>query len=436
MNNFMPDIPRFYTAFAEWLACMIFILPLKKRTGKIQTAFIMTGALLIQGVFLVLTGSLSLCLWIPCMIMAVGLMFGYICLAGQLTIRETGYCCARAFILAEFMASLEWQLCSFGWKLLFGQNILARGLLLMAVYVLCILVMYYLEKPLITAGILKQVTWKETGFAVGIAALIFAFSNLSYLSVESPFSASILRDIFNVRTLVDLVGIAVLHAYQSRICEYTAEKELASINLLLRSQYDQYRNYQDSLDLIHMKYHDLKHQIAGLRAETDEQKRKDWLDVMEEEISAFESLNKTGNQVLDTILAAKIFHCRRKKIQISCVADGKLLDFMHVTDICSIFGNALDNAIESVILLPEEEKRLIHLTVSAKKNFVFIKVENYCEEKVEVNEHGILPTSKADKNNHGFGIKSICYAVQKYDGSVNFGVKNNWFELSILIPLT
>ena len=50
----MPDIPRFYTAFAEWLACMIFILPLKKRTGKIQTAFIMTGALLIQGVFLVL----------------------------------------------------------------------------------------------------------------------------------------------------------------------------------------------------------------------------------------------------------------------------------------------------------------------------------------------------------------------------------------------
>lgn len=75
----------------------------------------------------------------------------------------------------------------------------------------------------------------------------------------------------------------------------------------------------------------------------------------------------------------------------------------------------------------EEEKRLIHLTVSAKKKFVFIKVENYCEEKVEVNEHGILPTSKADKDNHGFGIKSICYAVQKYDGGVNFGVKNNWF---------
>ena len=37
-----------------------------------------------------------------------------------------------------------------------------------------------------------------------------------------------------------------------------------------------------------------------------------------------------------------------------CVVDGKLLDFIHVMDICSIFGNALDNAIEHVILIPEE----------------------------------------------------------------------------------
>ena len=48
---------------------------------------------------------------------------------------------------------------------------------------------------------------------------------------------------------------------------------------------------------------------------------------MEKEISAFENISRTGNQVLDTILAAKIFHCRKNHIQITCVADGKLLDF-------------------------------------------------------------------------------------------------------------
>ena len=77
---------------------------------------------------------------------------------------------------------------------------------------------------------------------------------------------------------------------------------------------------------------------------------------MEEELSVFENMSKTGNQVLDTILAAKIFHCRKNHIQITCVADGKVLDIMHVIDLCSFFGNALDNAIKHVILIPEERK--------------------------------------------------------------------------------
>ncbi len=47
------------------------------------------------------------------------------------------------------------------------------------------------------------------------------------------------------------------------------KKELSAMNVILKSQYDQYRNYQDSLDLIQMKYHDLKHQITALRAESD-----------------------------------------------------------------------------------------------------------------------------------------------------------------------
>ena len=61
------------------------------------------------------------------------------------------------------------------------------------------------------------------------------------------------------------------------LCEYIAEKELSAMNVILKSQYEQYRNYQDSLDLIQMKYHDLKHQITALRAESDEEKRKNGL---------------------------------------------------------------------------------------------------------------------------------------------------------------
>lgn len=212
------------------------------------------------------------------------------------------------------------------------------------------------------------------------------------------------------------------------------EKELSAINATLKSQYEQYRYFQESMEMVHIKYHDLQHQIAGLRAVTDAGERKEWLDTMEKDLKTYESLNKTGNQVLDTLLASKIHNCMKNDVRITCVADGKLLNFMHVTDICTIFGNALDNAIESVVMLPDPAQRLIHISVSGKKGFLFIKIENYCNEKVEIKDK--LPvTTKPDKRNHGFGLKSIRYSAEKYGGTISVSMEKNWFELNVLIPL-
>ena len=399
------DIPRIYTAIAEWGSCLVYLYILKKENMK--SVHFLIGSLFMlamQSIFLTLTGSVTEILWIPCMMIAAGMMYGFLMVGGNMKPLGAAYCCARAFVLAEFAASLQWQMVSIvqAWG---NQSLGVEILITMVVFGGCFTIDIYLEKDL-----------------------------LSFLNENAPFASRERADIFSIRTLIDFGGIAILHAYQSRISEYVAEKELSVMNVMLKSQYDQYRNYQDSLDLIQMKYHDLKHQITGLRAESDEEKRKKWIDSMEKEIAAFENISRTGNQVLDTILAAKIFHCRKNHIQITCVADGKLLDHMHVTDICSIFGNALDNAIEHVILIPDPEKRLIHLTVSAQKGFVFIKIENYCEAEISKNEEDLITTTKKDSKNHGFGLKSIRKAVEKYDGSVVFGVQQNWFELKILLP--
>lgn len=432
--QYYQDIPRIYTALAEWGACMVYLYLIKKEKFS-QPVFWLISLLVvtIQMVFLYFSGGLPVTFWIPCMILAAGIMYGFLLLEGELSAMAAAYCCARAFLLAEFTASLEWQVFAFLQSLGYGF-VWLQILLLVMVYGGCFWSVVCLERSTLSSDYLKQLTVREVSAALGIAVAIFAFSNLSFLYSNLPFTSSHRADIFTIRTLVDFGGIAVLFAYQSRICDYMSERELSSMNAILKSQYDQYRNYQDSLDLFHVKYHDLKHQITALRMETDEEKRKKWLDAMEEELCAFESINKTGNQVLDTILAAKLFHCRKNRIQITCVADGKLLDFIHVTDICSIFGNALDNAIEHVIMIPEEEKRLIHVSVSAKRNFVFIKIENYCEAVIVKNEHSLITTTKMDKHNHGFGLRSIISAAEKYGGSVDFGQNHNWFEVKILIP--
>ncbi len=439
--QYYPDIPRICTALAQWGACMTYLFLIKKELFKNLKFWVCSVVMLaVQTVFLVWSGVFELVLWLLCMFVAVGLMYGFIKLAGGISYLAAGYCCIKAFILAEFSASLEWQLMMY----VGGQQMkhilfwTVNTVLIFVIYGACFAGTVHLERKVFSSDYLRRLTVRETLASIGIAAAVFAFSNLSFLYAERqggmPFTGTTRADIFFIRTLVDFGGLAVLFIYQSRIYDFIVERELSAMNMLLKSQYDQYRNYQDSMEFIHIKYHDLKHQIAGLRCETDEEKRKKWIDAMEEEVSTFANAQRTGNQVLDTILAAKIFHCRKNNISITCVADGMLLDFIHVTDICSIFGNALDNAIEHVTMIPDKEKRLIHVTVSSKKGFVLIKFENYCETPVQKDERALIRTTKADKKNHGYGLSSIRATAEKYGGIVDFEQENDWFYLNILMP--
>ena len=196
----------------------------------------------------------------------------------------------------------------------------------------------------------------------------------------------------------------------------------------------QYKLSKESIDLVNRKYHDLKHQIAVLRAEGNVEKRNAYLDEMENEIKIHEAQKKTGNEILDTLLTSKSLYCMKHHIDITCVADGTLLSFMDIMDICTIFGNALENAIECELKISDKEKRLIHMAVFAQKQFVIISIENYCEEEIHL-EEGIPLTSKKDYAYHGFGIKSIQYSVQKYGGTISVGKEKNWFKLVAMIPL-
>ena len=203
---------------------------------------------------------------------------------------------------------------------------------------------------------------------------------------------------------------------------------------ILEMQYRNYQLSQESIDLVNQKYHDLKHQITLLKAEANSEKSTRYLEQMEKEIKSYEAQNKTGNKVLDAVLTSKSLYCQNKGIGLTCVADGTLLNFIAEMDISALFGNVLDNAIESVEKLDAPEKRLIHLYVAQQKNFLCIKIENYCEEKLTF-RNGMPQTTKKDKRFHGFGMKSIQSTVKKYGGSVTSEMRDSWFELRILIPL-
>ena len=430
---YLPDIPRLYTALAEWMACLIFILPFKKRFSPAVTGCLVAGAFGIQSVFLISTGGVRLIFWIPCMIFAVFLMVAFVFCCCEIRLTDAAYFGMIAFVAAEFMASAGWQILCYTGKEAW-MSWWQQGMAILLIYGVLVVILYKILHVHLPKDGQMEITRREYFSGLLISIAVFAVSNMSYVNVNTPFTGRYSFEMGNIRTIVDVAGIAILYAHLIQCCELRVRKELEAVQNVLQNQYAQYKQSKESIELINYKYHDLKHQIAVLRSEADPGKREAFLDKMEADIKKYESQNKTGNKVLDTVLTTKSLYCAKNNITFTCVADGTLLDFMEVMDICSIFGNALDNAIECELKIPDKEKRLIHVSVSKQKNFLLLRFENYYDTELNY-QGGALITTKRDKEFHGYGLKSIRYTVNKYDGAVSIDTKENWFDLKILIPV-
>ncbi len=431
---FLSDIPRAYTALAEWLACLVCILPCRKKLSNIKLVIALFIGFLVQFSFQILAGTLNIAFWVPCMIIAVVLMFLLIFICTKVSLFDAGYICARAFILAEFSASFGWQIyCNFVLNYINDASFISL-ITIITTYACIYLIYFFLQirKPL--ENEIYETNIKELATIYVVVVAVFIVNNINFIFLDINASAEIHKNLLYVRTLVDFCGIIMLYAHEEQRRDIKLSNRVKAMDYILKKQYEMFEQSRENMDLINMKYHDLKHQINVIKAETDLTKRDSYLSHMYKSISSYETENKTGHPILDVVLSSKAAICIEKNINLTCVADGKLLNFIDAMDICTIFGNTLDNAIESVERLMDFEKRMIKLAVYKQHSFLMMRFENYFEDTISFNEDGIPKTTKKDRNFHGFGIKSIKNVVAKYDGSVTINAEGNWFILRILIP--
>ena len=420
----VPDIPRLYTALAECLATLLYARQLaprySARHSTVNSLIWMAGL----AVFMQLTGSVPLVLWLPCMVAAIGSMYLFLWRTCETTPLEAGYYCARAFILAELAASAVWQLHCALWPQRAGRDPLAV-LLLVLVYGVLFTAVYWMEKRRSTQPAKLHITPLGMLTAVIMAITVFAVSNLSFVNNNEATMS-----IRYIRTLVDLAGVLILTVQHEQLRESALHSELTAMDDVLRRQYEQYRQSKENIKLINRRYHELKVQIATIRAERDQAKQDAALAAMESDIRRYEAENKTGNPVLDTLLTAKSLYCQQHGINMTCVADGKLLDFLSTGEICTIVGTALDNATESVAAEPDPEKKLIRVAIYAQNGFVMLRFENYCAQPVELGPDG-LPLRSA---HGGYDLKSVRAAAEAHGGTLTLHWENEWFTLRVLLP--
>lgn len=239
-----------------------------------------------------------------------------------------------------------------------------------------------------------------------------ALNNPNYLGVGLEIISSI---------LVIIVSFLLFHINK-------VINEKAIIDQLLNENKHQYELKKTSISAINQKCHDLKHQIRALK-EMGGVEKDEMLTQLEQDVLIYDTRIETDNEALNTIMMEKNLLCLSKNIRMSFMGNGKNLSRLNTIDIYTLFGNAIDNAIEAVIGL-EEKFRSIDIFLEAVGDKTKITISNYFSGEINKDGDKIL-TIKENKEYHGFGLASMQNIAEKYSGTFKVEVEDNIFTLSI-----
>ena len=195
-------------------------------------------------------------------------------------------------------------------------------------------------------------------------------------------------------------------------------------------QRDYYKERIAEEERVRAIYHDLKNHLLVMESRQNTEETRQMAQTLRSQIADYEDYVHTGNEFLDIILKDKAAKARERQIDFSALVDFKGMDFLEPLDTSTIFGNAIDNAMEASEQLPEED-RLVTVKAERVRDMLLITVEN----NTPPGTQSIGGTTKSDRFVHGFGIPNIKKAVEKYAGQCSVRPKDGTYLLKILIPI-
>ena len=198
----------------------------------------------------------------------------------------------------------------------------------------------------------------------------------------------------------------------------------------LQQQFAYYQEKMKDEERVRSIYHDLKNHLLVMESSQNTKETRQMAETLRAQIADYEDYVHTGNEFLDIILKDKAAKAREKQIDFSAMVDFHGIGFMEPLDISTIFGNAIDNAIEASENLPEY-KRLITVKAERVRDMLLITIKN----NMSPGSHLTEQTTKKDRFLHGFGLPNIRKAVERYGGQCSIKTENGMFILKILIPI-
>lgn len=278
--------------------------------------------------------------------------------------------------------------------------------------------------------IYKKWQIRETHPISNIGAFLFLLMVLTFMG----YINSVASDLENLKLMIgiDLFSLGMvlflysfLYLYSKNMHEKRIKDSLEQKIKIEREHYQLLEEYNDKTRMIR---HDIKHLLTELYHMKDSD-RDLLLKKKLKELEKGKNKLYTRHAHINYLLNEKLGQIEIPEEKVEIICDVPLTLPMEHGDLGVLLGNVFDNMIEALIKIPVEEREC-RILVFKEDQLLKIKVSNTFE-SIEEN----FQTSKKDKENHGFGLKSISEITKRYKGVLNIKTEGSIFSIDIVLPL-
>ena len=181
--------------------------------------------------------------------------------------------------------------------------------------------------------------------------------------------------------------------------------------------------------------HDMKNHVialSGLVERSEWAKIADYLKQMEQCADPGAGAEATGNSAVDALLYQKRKLAEKNNILWECDVQIPPACGIPEFDLCVLFGNLLDNALEACGKLSPGEDRWIRVQARPIKKCFLLEIKN-CTDLEHMD--AVRSAGKHPVHGHGIGLLNVQDVLRKYNGTLHMDLKDHLFVVSALLPL-
>ncbi len=273
------------------------------------------------------------------------------------------------------------------------------------------------------------------GYAVFILLMFFMLINL----VDHPEAEQVIQGIL-VAFLIAFCLLIPFYIIKGQVSNYYQSTNEYQ-EFFLQEQLKTLERYKAAEEETRRIRHDMKNNlscISMLIKEDKTQEASDYIEGLLQDISLLSPKVVTGDEMLNCVFSAKLDWMQQENITFEI--DGVLdrgLDWKPI-DICKVFANAIDNAIEACMKIADRNERKISVSLKRTKQYYSIEMKNTIADKrlcapLLKNSGYIQYTTKDNKKFHGLGLSSMYRTVEKYGGMMKVDCQDDEFILNIVV---